>query len=130
MARRPLSIVIIEDSQDDADLLIAMLRRRGVRLTYAVIDTEQAYRRELAKAPDLIFVDQSVPGIPVDSAIRLRGELSPTSTLLVISGGNPRRGSDVGDGFVSKMHMSSVFGYLRQIFGSENPTDENGNGHG
>ena len=62
MADKPLSILIIEDNEDDALLLIRLLRQNGYDPLYKQVWTESALREALTSSQwDLIVSDFHMP---------------------------------------------------------------------
>jgi diguanylate cyclase (GGDEF)-like protein len=60
---RELRVLLIEDSEQDAELTIRRLKAAGFRCTYRCVVNEQEMRDELsAGLPDLILSDFSLPG--------------------------------------------------------------------
>jgi PAS domain S-box-containing protein len=57
----PLNILIVEDSQDDADLLVRELRRAAYDLKWKRVETEPDFLAELKNSPDIILSDYSMP---------------------------------------------------------------------
>ena len=57
----PMNILIVEDSPDDADLLVAELRRAGFDPKWKRVETEPDFLAELERKPDLILSDYSLP---------------------------------------------------------------------
>ena len=53
--------MIVEDSPDDADLLVAELRRAGFDPKWKRVETEPDFLAEIKKAPDIILSDYSMP---------------------------------------------------------------------
>ena len=59
----PLRVLIVEDSLEDAELLLAELRRGGYDVSYERVTSEPEVRRALqAGSWDLIISDYSLPG--------------------------------------------------------------------
>jgi CheY-like chemotaxis protein len=57
-----LRILLVEDSPQDAELALRVMERAGVRCAAVRVDTEAAFRRELAQfKPQIIFSDFSMP---------------------------------------------------------------------
>ena len=73
----PLNILIIEDSQDDAELIAERLTRSGFRLQWHRVETEEAFLKQLeAGPPDLILSDHSMPqfsGLRAAELLQARG---------------------------------------------------------
>ena len=63
MEDKELHVLLIEDSEPDAELTIRRLKASGFRCTYRCVANEQDMRSALrAGAPDLILSDFSLPG--------------------------------------------------------------------
>lgn len=58
---QPLNLLIVEDSQDDADLLVRELRRAGFSPVWKRVETEPDFLTGLGNKPDLILSDYSMP---------------------------------------------------------------------
>ena len=57
----PLNVLIVEDSADDAELLLADLQEAGFAPAWKRVETEPAYQASLSDRIDLIFSDFSLP---------------------------------------------------------------------
>ncbi|HEX5221696.1 MAG TPA: response regulator, partial [Verrucomicrobiae bacterium] len=57
----PLNVLMVEDSQDDADLLVAELRRAKFDPHWTRVETEADFRAVLKNTPDIILSDYSMP---------------------------------------------------------------------
>jgi PAS domain S-box-containing protein len=83
----PLRVLIVEDSEDDALLLVRVLRRSGYELTYERVDTEAAMNAALDKhAWDIIIADYTMPefdGLAALAVMQRRGLDLP---FIVVSG--------------------------------------------
>ena len=58
----PLKVLIAEDSPDDAELVLAQLRREGFDPQWKRVEDEAEFRKELAQKPDVVLSDYSMPG--------------------------------------------------------------------
>ncbi len=58
---QPLDVLIVEDSQDDADLILAELRHAGFAPKWKRVETEPAFLAEIKNSPDIILSDYSMP---------------------------------------------------------------------
>ncbi len=86
---QPLSLLIVEDSEDDADLLLRVLRPAGYEPAYEIVDTLPTMRTALEhKDWDVITSDHSMPQFGAPAALALAKELRPNSPFIVVSGEN------------------------------------------
>ncbi|HEU0039988.1 MAG TPA: response regulator, partial [Verrucomicrobiae bacterium] len=72
----PLNILLVEDSEEDAELVVAELRRAGFEPQWKRVTTEADYRASLEDAPDLIISDFALPqfsGLRAMDLLRERG---------------------------------------------------------
>ncbi len=53
-------ILLVEDNDDNRDMLMRRLERKGYEMTVA-LDGQQGVERAIAEAPDLILMDMSLP---------------------------------------------------------------------
>jgi len=82
----PLRILVLEDSSDDAELMLRELRRANIDLTWQRVDTEADYLAALETQPDLILADYHLPsydGLLALTALRSRNLDIP---FILISG--------------------------------------------
>lgn len=82
----PLNILIVEDSPDDADLVLRELRRAGFEPKWKRVETEGDFLAELKKGPDIILSDYSMPqfsGLRAAELLRKSGLPIP---FILISG--------------------------------------------
>jgi len=86
---QPLRLLIVEDSEDDADLLLRVLRPAGYEPSYEIVDTLPAMRTALEdKDWDVITSDHAMPQFSAPAALALAKELRPNSPFIVVSGEN------------------------------------------
>ncbi|MGH8596062.1 MAG: response regulator, partial [Gammaproteobacteria bacterium] len=82
-----LRILLVEDVATDAQLALRELRRAGIALEYRIVDSEEAFVRELAAfAPHVILSDFSIPQFDGMAALALAREHAPDTPFLFISG--------------------------------------------
>src|SRR5688500_5916385 len=83
----PLRVLIVEDLEDDALLLLRVLRRAGYDLTSERVDTIAAFSRALERqAWDVIIADYSLPefnGLSTLALMKARGLDLP---FIIVSG--------------------------------------------
>ncbi|MBI3095142.1 MAG: response regulator, partial [Rhodocyclales bacterium] len=71
----PLRLLIVEDSADDAELLLRAVRQSGYEPTAARVETAAAMRAALHDKPwDLILSDYHIPGFGGMEALRIAKE--------------------------------------------------------
>jgi PAS domain S-box-containing protein len=84
---QPLRMLIVEDSKDDANLLLHTVRSAGYELVYEVVDTSPAMRAALESQDwDLITSDHAMPHFSAPAAQALAQELRPSVPLIIVSG--------------------------------------------
>ncbi len=84
---RPLRVLIIEDNERDAALLVRELKRGGYDLTYERVDTEPAMLEALkARTWDLALSDYAMPSFSALAAVRVVAQLGLDLPLIVVSG--------------------------------------------
>ena len=67
----PLNVLTIEDSSEDALLLIDELKSAGFDPTWIRVETEPDYRTCLEARPDIIFSDFTLPQFSTPRALEL-----------------------------------------------------------
>jgi PAS domain S-box-containing protein len=88
----PRQILIVEDSPDDADLTVRALRRGGLELVYARVDTADAMRSALQDHPwDIVVADYSMPLFSGLEALAMTKHHNPDLPFILVSG---RAGED------------------------------------
>ena len=83
---KPLNILIVEDSQDDADLVMAQLRRDGFDPKWTRVETESNFLAEIKNPPDIILSDYSMPQFSGLRAAQLAQESGLNIPFILISG--------------------------------------------
>lgn len=83
----PLRVLIIEDSEDDALLLVRILRRSGYDLTYERADTAAAMNAALDKqAWDIIIADYTMPEFSGLDALTVMNGRGLDLPFIIVSG--------------------------------------------
>ncbi|RKH11946.1 PAS domain S-box protein [Corallococcus sp. CA053C] len=86
-AGRPLSILLLEDSPLDAQLVAAQLEEGGLPATLECVAGRPAFTSALAKGKfDLILSDYNVPGFDGLSALDVAKTACPETPFLFVSG--------------------------------------------
>src|SRR5215831_3156628 len=83
---QPLSVLIIEDSEEDADLMLLELRRGGFKPVSRRVDTPQQLRDALDDHEwDMILSDYSMPVFSMPHALAMVREKSTDIPFLIVS---------------------------------------------
>ncbi len=84
---QPLRVLMVEDSEEDATLLLLALRRGGFEVLHAVVDSEAAMRAALERQDwDVITSDHAMPNFNAAAALTLAKELRPELPFIIVSG--------------------------------------------
>ena len=86
MEMMTLQLLILEDNQDDAELAVKELERKGFNVKWTRVDTKEAFREALAEKPDLILADYFVPSFDAMAALQMYRQLKLEIPLIVYSG--------------------------------------------
>jgi diguanylate cyclase (GGDEF)-like protein len=81
-----LNLLLLEDSLNDAGLILDMLEEAGFEVVSRRVDSPSAYHRELDKPPDIILSDFSMPQFTALDALRLMKERGLDIPFIVVSG--------------------------------------------
>src|ERR1041385_6050261 len=74
-AMRPLNLLLVEDSEDDAELVLLELRRGGYLADYLRVDVPEEMRAALAARKwDLVIADYVMPRFSGPAALKLLQE--------------------------------------------------------
>jgi CheY-like chemotaxis protein len=86
----PLRILIIEDSADDAALLVRALERGGYAVTWQLVDRREAMQTALTGQPwDLVFSDHAMPSFSSPAALQVLREGGHDTPFILVSGMTP-----------------------------------------
>ncbi|MDB6016966.1 MAG: Multi-sensor signal transduction histidine kinase [Pedosphaera sp.] len=83
---KPLRILIVEDSEDDALFVFRALRRGGYELTQQRVDTEADFKAALTGEWDIIIADYSLPQFSALEALRLLQGSGIDLPFIIVSG--------------------------------------------
>lgn len=85
--QRPLRILLIEDSEEDTELLLAEIRRAGFDPVHARVDTREAMQKALAAGDwDVVVSDYTMPQFSGLEALALTQAHDPDLPFIVSSG--------------------------------------------
>ncbi len=83
---RSLNLLLLEDSPNDAELILAVLQEDGFELVSRRVDSQADYLRELNQPPDIILSDFSMPQFTARDALGLMQERGLEIPFIVVSG--------------------------------------------
>ena len=82
----PLSVLMVEDSDEDTELVIRELRRGGYDVSFERVDTPQAMSATLEnRAWDVVICDFSLPHFAGADALRLLRGRNPDTPFIYVS---------------------------------------------
>lgn len=82
-----IRVLLLEDSDDDAEMLRRELRKAGLNAEICRVETESAYREQLrAFSPRIVLADLALPRYDGRLALRLLREESPGTPFILVSG--------------------------------------------
>ncbi len=85
--RAPLRVLLVEDSENDASLLLRELRRGGYDAEHERVYTPEAMREALAGASwDVVISDYRMPRFDASEALRIFQESGLEAPFIVVSG--------------------------------------------
>ena len=87
MTTNPIRVLLVEDVEQDAELMLLELRRGGYEPSAERVETVAGFRSALAGGEwDVILCDNAMPGFDAVAALGLLGELGLDVPLIVVSG--------------------------------------------
>lgn len=84
----PLRVLLIEDSEFDAIVLVKLLRQGGYAVTWRRVQGADAMRTALAEEPwDIILSDHEMPGFDAPTALEILQTTGRDLPFMIVSGG-------------------------------------------
>ena len=83
----PIRVLIVEDTPDDAELMLLRLKQEGFQPDWTRVQTEADYQVALATSPDLILADWSLPQFSGLRALQLMRASGRDIPFIIVSGG-------------------------------------------
>lgn len=84
---KPIRLLLVEDSEDDALLLVRELTRQGYAPETRRVDTSDGLQAALSEgAWDVVISDYNMPGFHPDKAIAMVKEAAPDMPVIIVSG--------------------------------------------
>lgn len=85
--QEPLRVLLIEDVEADAELVLHLLKRFGLSVVSCRVETEAQLRKALPEfRPSVILSDYELPGFNGQAALKVVRELDPHVPFLFVSG--------------------------------------------
>ena len=81
-----LNILVVEDSPDDADLMLRELRHAGFDPAWKRVQEEAEFLAEIKKMPDIILSDYALPRFTGLRAVKLLRESGLKIPFILVSG--------------------------------------------
>lgn len=82
-----LRVLMLEDSEADADLITSVLRKAGLEIIAERVDSSRAFIDAVREfAPDVVLSDHAVPAFSVRAALDVLREAHPSAPLIVVTG--------------------------------------------
>lgn len=115
MGVAPLRVLIVDESNDDAELIARAFRRVGLNVEWIRVDEPDKFANALRAAEqwDVILWDTGVPRFGYDQIVAMAHAVAPSApTVLVTGHRGPQLEALLADGttaaFVSKEHLEDV----------------------
>ena len=83
---RPLRLLLVEDSLEDAELIARALKRSGLSVSLEHVDEEGSFLEALATHPDAVIADYHLPRFSGERALALTRARDPDLPFIVVSG--------------------------------------------
>jgi DNA-binding NarL/FixJ family response regulator len=124
---KSLRVLMLENSEADAELIKHELSRAGLAPITKRVDTEEAFESAIPEfAPDIVLLDHSLPQIDARGALRLLRKLRPITPLIVVSG-SPNGEQTVAsvragvEDVISKSHLGRLPGSISHAVSIRRP---------
>lgn len=87
LAWMKLKILILEDNESDADLVIRELKKSGLSFISEIVQSRLEFEQALESfGPDLILSDYSLPSFDAVTAFRIKQSKDPFIPFIIVSG--------------------------------------------
>lgn len=85
--KTPLRVLVVEDSEFDARMLIRLLNRGGYETDFIRVETAEELKKALEEEWDLVLSDYNLPGFNAPQALEIYQDHKLDIPFLIISGG-------------------------------------------
>lgn len=82
----PIRVLIVEDRPDDAELVVAELRRAELEVQWDLVDTEADFIASLAHAPEIVLADYGLPQWNGLAALEVLQQRELDIPLIIVTG--------------------------------------------
>ena len=119
--KQKLDILLIEDIEDDAMLILRELRKGGFEPSYLRVESEEETRKVLKQQRwDVILSDHNLPMFNALSALALIKELKLDTPFIIVSGSMSVQMADIAiragaSGFILKSELSRLPDLIRKL---------------
>jgi DNA-binding NtrC family response regulator len=80
-------ILILEDNQDDAALLLHELEKSGLPFQSEIVESRDSFEKALNRfKPDIILSDYSMPSFDAVKAFKIKEAIDPDVPFIIVSG--------------------------------------------
>ena len=84
----PLRVLIVEDSEFDAQMMVNMLRKGGYEVSFERVETAAGLKRALDEHPwDMVLADYNLPEFDAPGALKIVQETGLDLPFIIVSGG-------------------------------------------
>ena len=109
---KSLRVLLVQESEDDAALIVRELRRGGYEPSFQRVGTAEEMSRALSPSdPDVVIADYRMPDFRGPQAIELTQQFNPELPIIVISDGEPEETAVAAmrmgaSDFLTKKHLA------------------------
>ncbi|MBD3188892.1 response regulator, partial [Candidatus Bathyarchaeota archaeon] len=128
--KEAVRILIIEDSEDDASLLVEQIKQAGIRIEFKIISSKEGFLECLAQEEwDIILSDEKMPGFSGSEALKILKESGLDIPFVLVSGIIPADiGADVmyqgAKDFIKKDDISRLIPIIQRELDQKQIRDE------
>ena len=102
----PLRLLIVDDSEDDALLLVRELKKADYEVVYERVDNSDDMRHAIAGSTwDIIITDHNMPGFDSSHALRIATDSNIDTPVIIVSG-------DMGEDIAVAAMKSGAMDYI------------------
>jgi diguanylate cyclase (GGDEF)-like protein len=85
--RKQVRALLVEDSEDDAELMLRYLKKEGFTVEFQRVDCEDDLQQALKNDRwDIVITDHNLPGFSSDASIATVKKFNPDMPIIIVSG--------------------------------------------